>query len=87
MRLRYKTDKQEKKGDDPCQLHEYLLFGYGRNPLSDFRPLCHPRTELKVVNPIRKEMSRTLSLPKNDGMIDSDNIDEIVILANICNFL
>ena len=55
--------------------------------MSDFRPLCHPWTELKVVNPIRKEMSRTLTLPKNDGMIDSDNIVEIVTLANICNFL
>jgi hypothetical protein len=87
MYLRDKTDKKEKKGDDPCQLHAYLLFGYGRNPLSDFRPLCHPWTELKVVNPIRKEMSRTLTLPKNDGMIDSDNIVEIVTLANICNFL
>jgi hypothetical protein len=87
MPLRYETGKQEKEGDDPCQLHENLLFGCGRYLASDFRPRCHPWTELKVVNPIRKEMSRTLSLPKNDGMIDSDNIVEIVILANICNFL
>lgn len=32
-------------------------------------------------------MSRTLALPEDDGMIDSDNIVEIVPLADISNCL
>jgi len=87
MYLRDKTDKKEKKGDDPCQLHAYLLFGYGRNPLSDFRPLCHPWTELKVVNPIRKEMSSTPRPAAKDETIDFDNIVGFVLHVKIFNCL
>jgi hypothetical protein len=59
----------------------------GRIPASAFRPRCHLRTEFKLVNPIRKEMSSAPGLPVEDGSIYFDNIVEVVLLIDLHNYL